>query len=147
MADTKFFEWTYPEETEDPYYEKIVSFFSQIDDQAFAMMNTAANIVIPPETLSWDSSTNTLSWDTYFEVPLMGIGFTVKAEYGPDAVTKSVVVPDGYRVTLVIPNTASGNTSVLLGVVGGAVSVEHGLITLGFARGTRFYANLPQEIT
>lgn len=147
MPDTKYFEWSYPTETEDPYYEKISTFFTRIDDQAFAMMNTAANIIIPPTTLSWNFVTNTLSWDTFFEVPLMSIGFTVKAEFAPDGISKSLVVPDGYRVTLLIPNTAGGNTSVLIGKVTGAVNVEHGLITLGFARGNKFYANLPQVFT
>jgi hypothetical protein len=147
MPDTKYFEWPYPNETEDPYYEKITDFFTRIDDQAFGMMNTAGNIIIPPTTIGWNALSNTLTWDTFFEVPLMSIGFTVKAEFAPDGISKSLVVPDGYRVTLVIPNTASGNTSVLIGLVNGAVSIQHGLITLGFARGNKFYANLPQVFT
>lgn len=144
MPDTKFFKWTYPSETEDPYYEKITTFFSRIDDQAFALLNTAGNIILPPDALSWNGATNTLSWDTYFEVPLMSIGFSIKAEYAFDGVSKSLVVPDGYRVNLVIPNTASSNSSVLISLSTGAVTVQHGLFTLGFCRGNKFYANLPQ---
>lgn len=142
MGLTRFWSWVFPNENEDPHFQKLSDFYSRIDEHVFALANTCGNVLIPPNSLTWDSVQKRLSWDTSFEVPLISVGFSFKAEFAADG-TKSVAVPDGYRVVLTVPNISSNHTTGLVSVVPQAFELGAGTLVVGFCRGNKFYANLP----
>jgi hypothetical protein len=147
MIDTKYLGWSYPSENDDPYFDIIQGFFDQQDDTVFGLMNTAANIIIPPPTVTWASGTHTLTWDDDFEIPIMSAGFSLKVQYGPDGVTRSATFAEGQRMIVVVPRISSGEVTANFSVVGGGLTAESGLFTVGFCRNSKFYANFPQVYT
>lgn len=144
MPETKFLEWNYPEENEDPHFEKLSAFFASIDDGLFGVMNSAGNVIIPPDTIVWNGLARSLSWTGYFEIPMMSIGFSLRVQFGPDGVNKVANFNDGDRLVITVPRSISGNVDANFQVVSGAVAIEHGLLTVGFCRNNKFYANFPQ---
>lgn len=141
MPNTKFWNWTYPEDNEEPYFEKEEGFKTSTDSAVYSILNTASNIIIPPATISWDSMTKVLSWTGQFEIPLMSIGYSLLIPFGPDGLTASVTMNDGDRLYVVVPNTASGNVSTNLKIAVGKVTTEEGVITVGYCKNGNFYAN------
>ncbi len=142
MGLTRFWSWVFPNENEDPHFQKLSDFYSRIDEHVFALANTCGNVLIPPNALTWDATLKRLSWDTHFEVPLISVGFSFKAEFSQDGL-KSVAVPDGYRVVLTVPNISAGNITGVVSVVPQAFEPGVGSYVVGFCRGNKFYANLP----
>jgi len=147
MLETKYFSWTYPEENDDPHFETLEGFFQQQDDTTFGLMNTACNIIIPPTSVVWNGGTKTLTWNDDFEIPLMQAGFSLKIKYGPDGLTRSATFSDGDRMIVSVPRTSSGEVTANFALVNGSTSINSGLFTVGFCRGSLFYANLPQVFT
>lgn len=147
MSSTNYLNWEFPDENEDPYYEKISEFYTNIDDATFGLINTACNIVIPAPTISWVAGTRTLSWTGDFEIPLMKLGFSLKVQFGPDGINKSVSFLDGERLIVVVPRSSGGNVVANFQKVSGNFAISHGLFTVGFCRGSAFYANFPQVYT
>lgn len=147
MLTTNFFKWTYPEENDDPHFDVLQGFFVQQDETVFGLTNTACNIIIPPPTVSWNPGTKVLSWDDDFEIPLMSIGFSLKVKYGPDGVSRTATFSDGDRMIVTVPRTASGSVTANFALVNGAMTIANGIYTVGFCRGSKFYANLPQVFT
>lgn len=141
---TPCYEWEFPEENDDPYYEKIHTFFDQIDQATFALQNSASNVICPPSSVSWNGLAHTLTWNDDFIIPLMKSGFYLKVQYGPDGVSRSATFVPGQRLVVVIPVTSSGELTANFQVVNSKVAIEHGLFTVGFCYGNRFYANFPQ---
>ena len=147
MSKTRFLEWEFPSENEDPYFEKISELYSKIDDATFGVINTACNLIIPAPSITWVGGTKTLTWTGDFEVPLMRLGFSLKVQYGPDGVNKSVQFLDGERLIIVVPRTSGSNVTANFQKVSGNFAISHGLFTVGFCRGSAFYANFPQVYT
>jgi|SRR6185295_2567547 len=144
MIDTPYFGWPYPEENDDPYFDEIAAFFVSQDDTVFGLMNTMANIIIPPSGVNWNPLSMTLTWNADFEIPLMATGFSLFVKYGPDQANRTAVLGDGGRLIVVVPRTSTGNVTANFSVVHGVVPIQTGLFTVGFCRGTHFYANFPQ---
>lgn len=147
MLTTPFLKWPYPEDNDDPYFEVIDGLFKAQDDSVFGLLNTAGNIIIPPSSVLWNSGTSTLTWNNDFEIPIMSVGFSLSVQFGPDNVNRSATLQDGDRMIVTVPRTSTGAVSANFGVVNGAVSLVSGLFTVGFRRGSRFYANFPQIFT
>jgi hypothetical protein len=144
MSSTPYFKWNYPDDTLEPYFDIISAFYTQQDNGVFALMNTAANIIIPPSTINWNPFTLTLSWVGSFQIPLMSSGFILNIPFGPDGVNSSVSFQNGSRLIITVPSTSGGAVTANFGLVHGAVSITDGLYTVGFCSGTKFYANFPQ---
>lgn len=144
MPDTRFWKWTYPEDNEEPYFEKEENFKLSVDSATYSLMNTASNIIIPPTSIMWAGGI--LSWVGQFEIPLMSIGYSVTVPFGPDNINTSVALSDGDRIYAVIPNTASTNIVVQMKKVSGKVPVEEGIITIGYCKNGNFYGNFAQAL-
>jgi hypothetical protein len=144
VLETRFLKWNFPDENQDPFFDLISAFYAQQDAAVFSLLNTAANIVIPPSIVSWDQNTGTLTWNSDFEVPLMKSGFSLFVKFGPDAINRQAVMNDGDRLVVVAPNESGGTVNANFAVVSGAVAIQQGLFTVGFRRGNRFYGNFPQ---
>lgn len=147
MPSTKFLGWTYPDENVDPHFDILESFYKRQDISVYSLLNTANNIIIPPSSVSWNNLTKTLTWSGYFEIPIMSTGFTFKIFNGPDNLTPSITFNDGERMVITIPSSISENTTSYFRKTNGAVTVSDGLITIGFCRGDKFFANFPQHIS
>lgn len=147
MRETPFFGWTYPDENEDPYDDNITSFYAQQEDTVFGLMNTAANLIIPPSTISWNPFTLTLTWNADFEFPLMSVAFSFFVQYGPDGLNRTATFIDGSRLVCTVPRTASQNLYGNFSVITSTPVLTSGLFTVGFCRGNKFYANFPQVYT
>lgn len=143
MPQTPYTGWNYPEENQDPHYDTLQTFFNEQDDTVYGLMNSAANIILPPGSMAWAQLTagGTLSWTGNFEIPLL-CGFSLYIQFAPDGVSKSVTLNDGDRLVVSVPRTASGIVNANFKVVNGAVTFENGLITVGFVRGNKFHHNL-----
>lgn len=147
MSDTQFFKWTFPDENEDPHYEKLSNFFQLQENGIFGLLNTVGNIIIPPAGLSWNSGTKTLSWSGYFEIPLLASGFSLQVPYGPDGVNSSVSFLDGERLIVTVPFTSTGVVTANFAKSSGVQILSSNLFIVGFCRGSNFYGNFPQVYT
>lgn len=140
---TKHYEWDFPEDGEDPYIDRIEEFYKSIDSTVFSLHNTFGNVIIPPASTAWNGVSKIFSWSDDFEVPVMGIGFSLLIRFGPDNLTRQAQMIDGSRLVAVVPNSLAQNTVVNFQVVNSNLSIQNGLLTVGFCRGNRFYANFP----
>jgi hypothetical protein len=147
MPNSNFFGWTFPDDTQDPYFDTIRAFFSQQDESVFALLNSASNIIIPPSAVAWSPSFHQLTWNADFEIPLMKSGFSLKVKFGPDGINRFATINDGQRLIVTVPTTSTGEVTANFAVVDGIVTGRNGLFTVGFCRGLNFYANFPQVYT
>jgi hypothetical protein len=144
MLNTTYLGWSYPSDNDDPYFDVIQGFFEQQDDCVFGLMNTACNVIIPADGVTWDRISNTLSWSGSFEIPLMSVGFSLFIPFGPDGQTPKVQVLEGQRLIVTVPRISSGQVTGQFSVATGGLSAQSGLLTVGFCRNSKFYANFPQ---
>ena len=147
MINTPYHQWSHPEENDDPYYDIIADFFIEQDDTTFGLMNTASNIIIPPDIVSWNPIAHMLTWNNDFVIPLMSVGFNLNIQFGPDGLTRAATFAEGDRMIVVVPRTSTGTITANFSLVNGAVNIQNGLFTVGFCRGYKFYANFPQVFT
>lgn len=139
MNSTKWFQWVYPDDNQEPYFEKEEAFKQVQDASLFAVYNTALNIILPPSLVTWSGVR--LQWNGDFEIPLVDIGYSVLLRYAPDGVNQYVDLNDGDRLYAVIPNTSASNLVMNFKVGSGRIADRDGFVTFGFRRGSRFFAN------
>jgi hypothetical protein len=151
MAETTYFDMTYPDENEDPYFDSISSFFTQLDQNLFAFQAIGqpilgggavicTNLTVPPNPY-----TAQLTWSQPFEFIIPGSGFSFYIPYGPDNATASILLEDGDRIIVAVPYISSQNITGFFKKINGATVTQpqQGLFTLGVYRAGMFYSNIP----
>jgi hypothetical protein len=154
MPDTNFLGMTFPDENDDPWFDKIAGFFTQVDAQLYGMIATNQPLMgggvvsLAPQTVS--PPTAILSWTADFEILIPGSGSYLTIPFGPDQANRSIELVDGDRVIVTIPNTSTGAVTAYINKVNGALSKTaanlQGLLTIGVYRNGIFYHNLPRTL-
>ena len=148
MSSTNLCNIPYPNENDDPYMDGFNSMMTWFDNTNFALLNTVANVLIPPSNLLWDASSGILTWDTDFILPILSSGFQFAIRYGPDAATRMLKLDDGDIVVVTAPFTSASNIVGNFSVIkSGKLAYQQGLFIFGMRYGTRFVANIPQVFT
>lgn len=142
----------YPDENQDPYFDRIENFFMQIDQNFFALATlgqpllgggvvSLTNLSVPPNPY-----VGQLIWTQDFEMIVPGSGFSFFIKFGPDQATRSITLNDGDRVIVSIPFISSENISANFTTISGPITsqAQQGLFTLGIYRMGTFYSNLPR---
>ena len=147
MPNTNFFGFQFPDENEDPHYEKLASFFAQLDQGLFSsvVVGAGSNIIMNQGTVDFNMISLTvgrLTWTEDFEIPIMGSGFYCKGKYGPDGVNRQIDLVAGDRVVMDVPLSSIGDINVNLRKINGKVPAQLGLYTVGFMRGQQFFSNV-----
>lgn len=152
MGQTTYFGMDYPDENQDPYFDRIENFFMQIDQNFFAMTTlnqpmlgggvvSLTNLSVPPNPY-----VGQLIWTQDFEMMIPASGFSFFVKFGPDGLTRSVILNDGDRLIVTIPYISSANISANFTKISGPITSQPqtGLWTLGIYRAGVFYSNLPK---
>ena len=152
MPDTKNLGMSYPEENEDPHFEKLASFFEQIDQKIYAL--TAINQPILGggnygitwiQQNPWQAK---FTWDEDFEIQIPGSGYFLKIPFGPDHASREISLVDGDRVIVNVPFTSTEQVTGYFEVINGKLTRDvvnlEGLYTIGIFRNGKFYHNLPR---
>lgn len=152
MGQTKYFGMDYPDENQDPYFDRIQNFFMQMDENLFALATVAqpmlgggvvtlVNISVPPNPYIGQ-----LTWTQDFEMIIPASGFSFFVKFGPDQLNRTITLNDGDRVIVTVPFISSQNINANLSVISGPITsqAQQGLFTLGIYRAGVFYSNLPR---
>lgn len=142
--NTKFWNFNFPNEDEDPWYDGFVEYGEQNDKAMFGLLSSAAGLIVSPN-ITWNGGTGRLSWDADFLMPILGSGFLLEIKYGPDGVNRWIDLNDGDKVIVTCPVISSANVSANFSKVSGKMNPSIGLFVFGFRHGINFYANLPTK--
>lgn len=143
MPNTPYWEWSYPPEDLDPHFDELTEFFDQISETVYALAGVAANIVIPPDSYAYDAVSGIFSWTGTWQIPILGSGFFLNIATGPDKATPHIVLNEGDRIIVTVPNTSGANVSAYFSAVNGSYPAANGTFTLGMRKNNKLYLNIP----
>jgi len=139
MDKTTFLEIPYPDENQDPFYLAYrqqmeamsrVMFMSKI--QAQLLLGGGGNI-------TFNHSTNLLTWTQDFIVPVYYYGYKLSIRFGQDFVSRQASLADGSALVIEIPYVLTENKVVNFQVQNAINQQNHQLFVCGFRAGNKVY--------
>lgn len=111
MAKTPFKEWTYPDEFEDPFFDKFEAAMGSIDSSVHQNEVLTKTIIGGGGSISWTSGGG-VGWSEDFVVPIFESGFKVLVRFGPDEIARNAQLDDGEILYAEIAQAISENIVV-----------------------------------
>jgi hypothetical protein len=116
LANTIYNNFQFPEENEDPHFEKIASFFNSQDFLVFNNKLRSNFILAGGGTKSFSASTGLFSWTDNFALKIYQSGWILEYVYGPDGSNRAANVQPGQVIFGAFPASLSINQTRNLSV-------------------------------
>jgi hypothetical protein len=127
----------YPSEQRDPWFDQFLAFVQAVDSAVYAEREDRNLVIMGGGAVSWDATTNILSWVANIELPASPVGFLWRIVPG------SLVVADNQFIYFQAVRSPTDNVNVTLSTgaqVPGLISEDaNNSILFGVRRGSRVY--------
>lgn len=128
---------SYPGEECDPFWDQFVAMMGQIDRLMFFHQVMNNLLLSGGGTRSWNGGTGIFTWTADFVVPVYFFGRKLNVKFGPDGLTRALVLQDGQAMALSIPSSMSDNTDVNFIVIDQILPANPEIWVAGFRNGSK----------
>ena len=141
MASTTFLGITYPDENENPFYNKYKAQMQSLDRILYQAKIQSQLIVGGGGTVSFNSTTNLLTWTSDLVIPIAIYGYKINVKFGPDYSTRQAALAEGSLMYVDIPFVLTGNVDRNIEVASSIDKNNHQLFVIGYRTGSKVYMN------